>query len=102
MIENREQIDRAYRLTRYAKKHRLSIGVLLTTFGFAYQVLGVWPGWNAAYYWGWQEEIARHWGFLVLPLFVLSLLSLVIGIVLLYVDSIQYRKKHPELYENEI
>ena len=86
----------------YVKKHQLSIGIFLTTFGFTYQVLGAWPGWDEAKYnWEWQKEIARHWGFLVWPLFIISLCSLIIGIALLYIDSKHYHKRHPELYTDE-
>ena len=81
------------------KKHRLLIGILLTTFGFLYQVIGAWPLWNQAYPWEWQTEIAKHGDFLVWPLFVISLVALIIGIALLYADSKEYHKRHSELYE---
>lgn len=89
------------RLINYIKKHQLSIGILLTTFGFTYQVIGAWPLWDKLYPWEWQTEIAKHWGFLVWPLFILSLYSLIIGSVLLYIDSKHYHKRHPELYTDE-
>lgn len=83
----------------YIKRHQLLIGILLTTFGFAYQVIGAWPLWNQTYPWGWQTEIAEHGNFLVWPLFVITLVALIIGITLLYMDSKEYHRRHPELYE---
>ena len=78
-------------------KHQLLIGVLLTTLGFVYQVIGAWPVWNQAYPWEWQTEIAKQGFFPVWSLFVLSLVALIIGIILLYIDSTEYHKRHPDL-----
>jgi hypothetical protein len=82
-------------------KHRLSIGMLLTTFGLVYQVIGAWPLWDQPYYWGWQAEIAEQGNLLVWLLFAASLAALVIGIALLYLDSKEYHERHPELYETK-
>ena len=79
-----EHIDR---MIDYVKKHMLSLGILLTTIGGAYQffIMLYWGGWSEASYWyEWQKEIVRHWGFLACPLFFISLFSLITGIALLY------------------
>ena len=71
--------------------------ILVTALGFTYQVIGAWPLWNQAYPWPWQKEIANYGNFLVLPLFIGSLLALVIGAASLYLHSKIYHEKHPEL-----
>jgi hypothetical protein len=83
------------------KKHHLLIGILLTTFGLVYQVIGAWPLWKQAYPWEWQAEIAKQGAFPVWSIFVLSLAALVTGIALLYIDSKEYHERHLELYETQ-
>jgi hypothetical protein len=85
-------------IVEYIKKHQLAIGMLLTTFGFIYQVIGAWPLWDKAYPWEWQTEIAMRWSFLIWPLSIISLAALTVGIALLYEDSKRYHERHPELY----
>ena len=72
---------------------RITLGILLTTFGFTYQVIGAWVLWDKAYPWSWQTEIAKYGALLVWPLFILSLLALIAGATLLYQDS-KLRKIH--------
>jgi hypothetical protein len=71
--------------------------IVVTALGFTYQVIGAWPLWDQAYPWPWQKEIAGYGNFLVLPLFIGSLLALVIGAASLYLHSKIYHEKHPEL-----
>jgi hypothetical protein len=97
-------MDYAYRLanTKIVKTHRLTIGATLTIVGLAYQVLGAWPNWDISTYpWDWQKTIASAGGFLVWFLFAVTLAMIVVGCVVLYVDSLEYHKKHPELYADK-
>jgi hypothetical protein len=77
---------------------KITIGILLTAFGFTYQIIGAWVLWDKAYPWAWQTEIAKYGGLLIWPLLFLSLSSPIIGAALLYADSKRYHKRHPELY----
>jgi len=86
------------RFAKFVKQHRLVPGILLAGFGFTYQVLGAWILWNQDYPFWWQTEIAKQGCLPMWILFVLSLSALVSGCILLYQDSIDYRKRHPELY----
>jgi uncharacterized membrane protein len=70
--------------------------ILVTALGFTYQVIGAWPLWNQPYPWPWQKEIANYGNLLVLPLFIGSLLALIIGAASLYIHSKIYHEKHPE------
>ena len=70
--------------------------IIVTALGFIYQVIGAWPLWNQPYPWPWQQEIAIYGNFLVLPLFIGSLLTLIIGAFSLYIHSKIYHEKHPE------
>jgi hypothetical protein len=63
------------------------IGILLTSFGFIYQVIGAWPFWDKAYPWSWQIEIAKYGDPVVWSFFFLSFISLIIGSALLYLQS---------------
>ena len=71
--------------------------IFVTALGFTYQVVGAWPMWNQDYPWPWQKEIAGYGNLLVWPLFIVSLLALVIGAASLYLHSKIYHEKHPEL-----
>ena len=84
----------------YKAHKRITMGILLTAFGFTYQVIGAWVLWDKAYPWVWQTEIAKYGALLMWPLFILSLSSLVIGAWMLYTESKRYHKTHPELYSN--
>ena len=70
--------------------------ILVTALGFTYQVVGAWPLWNQQYPWPWQQQIANYGNLLVLPLFIGSLLALIIGAASLYIHSKIYHEKHPE------
>ena len=70
--------------------------MIVTALGFTYQVIGAWPLWNQPYPWPWQKEIANYGNLLVLPLFIGSLLALIIGVTSLYIYSKIYHEKHPE------
>lgn len=85
----------------FLKKHQFWIGMALFVFGATYQVLN-------ALNWGWwikdlesnflaegaifngltiEQLIARDFGFLSFPLFVVTLVLLVIGVALLWTDT---------------
>ena len=70
--------------------------ILVTALGFTYQVVGAWPLWNQQYPWPWQQQIANYGNLLVLPLFIGSLLALIIGAASLCIHSKIYHEKHPE------
>ena len=67
------------------------IAVLLAALGFTYQVIGAWPLWGKAYPWFWQQEIAKYGNLMILPLFIASLLSLIVGAASLYIHSKPHR-----------
>jgi hypothetical protein len=74
------------------------VAILLTTFGFAYQVLGAWPLGNAVDFpWEWQKQIVSYGPFFVWLLYLLSLVVLIIGVLSLYVHSREYHRNHPQL-----
>ena len=64
--------------------NKQNAAILVTALGFTYQVIGAWPLWNQWYPWQWQAEIARYGNWLVFPLFIGSLLALIIGAASLY------------------
>jgi hypothetical protein len=72
--------------------------IVATALGFTYQVIGAWPLWNQWYPWPWQAEIARYGNLLIFPLFIGSLLNLMVGAASLYLHSKIYHEKHPGLY----
>jgi len=71
--------------------------ILVTALGFTYQVIGAWPFFYRGYPWPWQQVIANYGNLLVLPLFVGSLLALIIGAASMYIHSKIYHQKHPEM-----
>jgi ABC-type transport system involved in multi-copper enzyme maturation permease subunit len=71
---------------------RITIGIILTPFGFTYQVIGAWVLWDKPYPWVWQTEIAKYGDLLVWLLFILSLISLIVGATLLYQNSKLHQK----------
>ena len=72
------------------------VAMLLTACGFAYQVIGAWPLTNQIDFpWRWQKQIASNGNLFVWILCVLSLVSLIIGGVSLYIHSRIYHQKHP-------
>jgi hypothetical protein len=74
------------------------VAILLTFFGFAYQVVGAWPLGNAVDFpWEWQKQIMSYGSFFVWLFYLLSLFVLGVGAVSLYVHSREYHRKHPQL-----
>jgi len=67
--------------------NKQNAAILVTALGFTYQVIGAWPLWNQWYPWQWQAEIARYGNWLVFPLFIGSLISLIVGAISLYIHS---------------
>ena len=67
--------------------NKQNAAILVTALGFTYQVIGAWPLWNQWYPWQWQAEIARYGNWLVFPLFIGSLIALIIGAASLYKHS---------------
>ena len=74
--------------------HKQNAAILVTALGFIYQVIGAWPLWTQWYPWQWQAEIARYGNWLVFPLFIGSLIALIIGAASLYIHSKIYHKTH--------
>ena len=74
------------------------VAILLTSFGFSYQVVGAWPLGNAVDFpWEWQKQIMSYGSIFVWLLYLLSLVVLGIGAVSLYVHSKEYHRKYFEL-----
>jgi hypothetical protein len=61
--------------------------ILVTTLGFTYQVIGAWPLWSQPYPWPWQLEIAKYGNLIIFPLYIGSLIALIIGAASLYIYS---------------
>jgi len=77
--------------------HKEQVAVLLTAFGFAYQVIGAWPlGTLVNFPWEWQKQIVANGTIFAWALYSLSLIALVVGSISLYVHSKIYHQKHPE------
>ena len=73
------------------------VAILLTIFGFTYQVIGAWPPANpAAYPWEWQRQIASNGSIFAWVLYSLSLIALVIGASSLYEHSKIHNQKNIE------
>jgi hypothetical protein len=78
--------------------HKEQVAVLLTAFGFAYQVIGAWPlGTLVNFPWEWQKQIMRNGPAFAWSLFNLSLAALVVGGISLYIHSRIWHQKHPEI-----
>ena len=75
------------------KNNKQNAAIMVTALGFTYQVIGAWPLWNQWYPWQWQAEIARYGNWLVIPLFIGSLIAIIIGGASLYIHSNIYHKK---------
>ena len=74
------------------------VAVMLIVFGFTYQVVGAWPlGVMTTFPWEWQKQIMNYGLLFTWILYALSLVTLVIGGISLYVHSRDYHKRHPEL-----
>ena len=73
------------------------VAIVLTVFGFAYQVIGAWPlGIKDVFPWEWQKQIISFGGAFAWALSLLSLTALTIGGISLFIHSRIYHQKHPE------
>lgn len=73
------------------------VAIFLTTFGFSYQVVGAWPLGNTVDFpWEWQKQIMSYGPCFVWLLYLLSLLTLGIGALSLYVHSRAYHRRYLE------
>ena len=71
------------------------VAILLTFFGFTYQVIGAWPLGNVVDFpWQWQKQIALNGVVFAGVLWLLSLAVLLVGVISLYKHSVIYHKKH--------
>jgi hypothetical protein len=79
---------------KYLKKNQLTIAFILWSFGGPYQIFN-WMGliWYTGGTYDFikgltlQQEFTLHWGFLAAPLFIRSILSLIIGFALIWTDK---------------
>lgn len=73
------------------------VAIVLTIFGFAYQVIGAWPlGMKDVFPWEWQKQIISFGDAFAWTLSLLSLTALAIGGISLSIHSRIYHQKHPE------
>jgi hypothetical protein len=78
-----------------APNEKQYVAILLTVFGFTYQVIGAWPlEQSKDFPWQWQRLIASNGPVLTWIFYLLSLLVLLIGVVSLYKHSQIYYQKH--------
>lgn len=71
------------------------VAILLTAFGFAYQIIGAWPlGHLIDFPWQWQKQIISNGPIFAWILYLLSLVVLLIGVFSLYKHSRIYHQKH--------
>jgi hypothetical protein len=74
------------------------VAILLTVFGFAYQVLGAWPLMGVVdFAWVWQKQILGFGSVFAWALYVLSVVALTVGVVSLFVHSRDYHRRHHDL-----
>jgi hypothetical protein len=82
-------------ITPKAPNDKQYVSILLTAFGFTYQVIGVWPLEKLKDFpWQWQKQIFLNGSIFAWILYVLSLTALIFGVVSLYKHSVIYHKKH--------
>ena len=82
-------------ITLKAPADKQYVAILLTAFGFTYQVIGAWPLEQLNDFpWYWQKQIASNGPVLTWSFYVLSLVVLLIGVVSLYKHSQIYHQKH--------
>jgi hypothetical protein len=71
------------------------IAIVLTAFGFAYQVVGAWPLQNVVDMpWEWQKQIMSYGSMFAWMLYSVSWVALTLGVTSLYVHSRMYHKKY--------
>ena len=86
-----------YGLSLETVEHREGIGIILTTFGFFYIIVGAWPMRNIVEYsWEWQKQIASNGPAFSWLLYALATIVFLIGCLTVYKCSKIYHKKHPE------
>jgi hypothetical protein len=82
-------------ITSEAPDDKQYVAILLTAFGFTYQVIGAWPlGKFVDFPWQWQKQIILNGSIFAWILYLLSLAVLFVGVVSLYKQSLIYHKKH--------
>jgi hypothetical protein len=82
-------------ITQEARNDKQYVSILLTAFGFSYQVIGAWPLEQLKDFpWQWQKQIMLNGSIFAWILYVLSLAVLLFGVVSLYKHSVVYHKKH--------
>jgi hypothetical protein len=82
-------------ITPNASADKQYVAVLLTAFGFTYQVIGAWPlGKVVVFPWQWQKQILSNGPVFAWTLYLLSILVLFVGVISLYEHSVIYHKKH--------
>jgi hypothetical protein len=70
------------------------VAILLTAFGFTYQVIGAWTLGNVVDFpWQWQKQIAFNGVDFAWVLWLLSLAVLLVGVISLYKQSVIYHSK---------
>jgi hypothetical protein len=85
-------------LTPQTVENRERVGIILTTFGLSYIVLGAWPlGKQLDFPWDWQKEIFSYGDAFTWGLYILGIVVLIVGSVSVYRCSVYYHRKHPEL-----
>ena len=83
------------RITPETSVDKQYVAILLTAFGFMYQVIGAWPlGKFVDFPWQWQKQIILNGSIFAWILYLLSLAVLFVGVVSLYKHSVIYHKKH--------
>jgi hypothetical protein len=76
------------------------VAILLTVYGFAYQVLGAWPLQQAVNFpWTWQKQIMDFGPVFTWLLYLLSVVMLVLGAVSLFVHSRAYHRTRSKTCE---
>ena len=74
------------------------VAILLTAFGFIYQVIGAWPLGNPIDFpWEWQKQIVSNGALFAWTLYGLSLAVLLVGGISLYKHSRLFHQKYSEL-----
>ena len=83
------------RINNEASADKQNVAILLTVFGFTYQVIGAWPlGKFVDFPWQWQKQIILNGSIFAWILYLLSFAVLIVGVVSLYKHSVIYHKKH--------
>ena len=89
-----------YAIKPEATDNKERVAIVLTIFGFAYQIIGAWPlGIKDVFPWEWQKQIISFGGAFAWTLSLLSLTALAVGGISLFIQSKIYHQKHPEFSE---